>query len=192
MAILDFLIVCVNSQPALLGYLCDINTSSTATFGNSTILQPVVELLRWSTQNTNDIAASDLFILTVTFITQFWEQHTQLLFYFRNDFWKNISIPISNTSVRIELMDPGDKRAVSASFRLLTQHLLNYTTDQTGNDFYDILNKLITNNCLLHWIKACRTFFQENIDDDRLNEQSLSFSFFSSVIYFTKALLCLN
>ncbi|CAF0771141.1 unnamed protein product [Rotaria sordida] len=195
MAILDFLIVCVNSQPALLGYLCDINTTSTATFGNSTILQPIVELLRWSTENTNDVAASDLFILTVTFITQFWEQHTQLLvdyFVKINDFWKNISTPISNTRVRIELMDTGEKRAVSASFRLLTQHLLNYTTDQTGNDFYDILNKLITNNCLLHWIKACRTFFQANIENDMLNEQSLSFSFFSSVIYFTKALLCLN
>jgi hypothetical protein len=50
MAILDFLIVCVNSQSALLGYLCDINTNSTATFGKSTILQPIVELLRWSTQ----------------------------------------------------------------------------------------------------------------------------------------------
>ncbi len=50
MAILDFLIVCVNSQPALLGYLCDINTTPTATFGTSTILQPIVELLRWSTQ----------------------------------------------------------------------------------------------------------------------------------------------
>jgi hypothetical protein len=53
MAILDFLIVCVNSQPALLGYLCDINTSPTATFGNATILQPIVELLRWSTQVRN-------------------------------------------------------------------------------------------------------------------------------------------
>ncbi len=95
------------------------------------------------------MAASDLFILTVTFITQFWEQHTQLLvdyfvkmykkfllrrfhfsigFLFRNDFWKNISTPITNTSIRIELMDTGDKRAVSTSFRLLTQHLLNYTT----------------------------------------------------------------
>ncbi|CAF3732668.1 unnamed protein product [Adineta steineri] len=195
MAILDFLIVCVNSQSALLGYLCDINTTPTATFGNSTILQPIVELLRWSTQNTNDVAASDLFILTVTFITQFWEQHTQLLvdyFVKINDFWKNISIPITTTSVRIELMDTGDKRAVSTSFRLLTQHLLNYTTDQTGNDFYDILNKLISDNCLLHWIKACRTFFQANIENEMLNEQSLSFSFFSSVIYFTKALLCLN
>lgn len=50
MAILDFLIVCVNSQPALLGYLCDINTAATNTFGNSSILQPIVELLRWSTQ----------------------------------------------------------------------------------------------------------------------------------------------
>lgn len=54
MAILDFLIVCVNYQPALLGYLCDINTSSTTTFGNSTILQPIVELLRWSTQVKNE------------------------------------------------------------------------------------------------------------------------------------------
>jgi hypothetical protein len=53
MAILDFLIVCVNSQSALLGYLCDINTAPTATFGNSTILQPIVELLRWSTQVRN-------------------------------------------------------------------------------------------------------------------------------------------
>jgi len=53
MAILDFLIVCVNSQSALLGYLCDINTSLTATFGNSTILKPIVELLRWSTQVRN-------------------------------------------------------------------------------------------------------------------------------------------
>ena len=44
------------------------------------------------------------------------------------DFWKNISAPISNTNIRIELMDPNDKRAVSASFRLFTQHLLNYTT----------------------------------------------------------------
>lgn len=68
-------------------------------------------------------------------------------------------------------MDTGDKRAVATSFRLLTQHLLNYTTyvkgqdlrvilklcfssDQTGNDFYEILNKLISNNCLLHWIKV--------------------------------------
>lgn len=50
MAILDFLIVCVNSQPALLGYLCDINTAATNTFGSSSILQPIVELLRWSTQ----------------------------------------------------------------------------------------------------------------------------------------------
>lgn len=50
MAILDFLIVCVNSQPALLGYLCDINTSATATFGSSSILEPIVELLRWSAQ----------------------------------------------------------------------------------------------------------------------------------------------
>lgn len=50
MGILDFLIVCVNYQPALLGNLCDINTSSTTTFGNSTILQPIVELLRWSSQ----------------------------------------------------------------------------------------------------------------------------------------------
>ncbi|CAF4360951.1 unnamed protein product, partial [Adineta steineri] len=25
--------------------------------------------------------------------------------------------------------------------------------DQTGNDFYDILNKIISDNCLLHWIK---------------------------------------
>ncbi|CAF1971934.1 unnamed protein product [Rotaria magnacalcarata] len=195
MAVLDFLIVCVDSQPALLGYLCDINTAPTATFGSSTILQPIVELLRWSTQHTDDIVANDLFILTVTFITQFWEQRTQLLvdyFVKINDFWKNISISISRTSVCIELMDIGEKCAVSASFRLLTQHLLNYTTDQTGNDFYDILNKLINNNCLLHWIKACRTFFQSNIDDDILNEQSLSFSFFSSVIAFTKALLCLN
>ncbi|CAF3615712.1 unnamed protein product [Rotaria socialis] len=195
MTILDFLIVCVNSQPALLGYLCDINTAQAATFGNSTILQPIVELLRWSTQHTNDIAANDLFILTVTFITQFWEQRTQLLvdyFVKINDFWKNISTSISHTSVCIELMDTGEKCAVSASFRLLTQHLLNYTTDQTGNDFYDILNELITNNCLLHWIKACRTFFQSNIEEDILNEQSLSFSFFSSVIAFTKALLCLN
>ncbi|CAF1551321.1 unnamed protein product, partial [Adineta ricciae] len=195
MAILDFLIVCVNSQPALLGYLCDLNTSATATFGNSTILQPIVELLRWSAQNTSEVAATDLFILTVTFITQFWEQHTQLLvdyFVKINDFWKNISAPITNTSVSIKLMDTGDKRAVSTSFRLLTQHLLNYTTDQTGNDFYDILNQLITNNCLLHWIKACRTFFQSNIEDEVLNEQSLSFAFFSSIIYFTKALLCLN
>ncbi|CAF4457569.1 unnamed protein product, partial [Rotaria magnacalcarata] len=29
--------------------------------------------------HTDDIAANDLFILTVTFITQFWEQRTQLL-----------------------------------------------------------------------------------------------------------------
>ena len=50
MAILDFLIVCVNSQPALLGYLCDINTNATATFGSSSILEPIVELLRWSAQ----------------------------------------------------------------------------------------------------------------------------------------------
>jgi hypothetical protein len=55
MAILDFLIVCVNSQPALLGYLCDINTTPTATFGKSTILQPIVELLRWSTQVRKEI-----------------------------------------------------------------------------------------------------------------------------------------
>jgi hypothetical protein len=40
--------------------------------------------------------------------------------------------------------------------------------------------------------QGCRTFFQSNIEDDMLNEQSLSFAFFSSVIYFTKALLCLN
>lgn len=57
MAILDFLIVCVNSQPALLGYLCDINTNQRETFGNSTILQPIVELLRWSTQVRNKNSA---------------------------------------------------------------------------------------------------------------------------------------
>lgn len=50
------------------------------------------------------------------------------MFDYRNDFWKNISSSISCTNVQIEVMDVGDKRAVSVSFRLLTQHLLNFTT----------------------------------------------------------------
>ena len=43
-------------------------------------------------------------------------------------FGKNISTPLTSTNVRIELLETGDKRAVSTSFRLFTQHLLNYTT----------------------------------------------------------------
>lgn len=77
--------------------MCDINTSPTATFANASILPAIVELLRWSTkvlradptevkrkfksefQSTDDAPAMELFILTVTFITQFWEERTQLL-----------------------------------------------------------------------------------------------------------------
>jgi hypothetical protein len=29
-----------------------------------------------------------------------------------------------------------------------------FRREQTGNDFYGILNKLISDNCLLHWIKV--------------------------------------
>jgi hypothetical protein len=50
MAILDFLIVCVHSQAALLGYLCDMSNAAAATFGSASILPSVVDLLRWSTQ----------------------------------------------------------------------------------------------------------------------------------------------
>jgi len=46
----------------------------------------------------------------------------------RNDFWKNVSASITKTNMRIEMMDKDDQKAVSTSFRLLTQHLLNYTT----------------------------------------------------------------
>ena len=60
MNILDFLIVCVHSQPALLGYLCDINTSPTATFGQTSILPLIAELLRWSIQ------VNELRVATVT------------------------------------------------------------------------------------------------------------------------------
>jgi len=196
MAILDFLIVCVRSQPALLGFMCDINTSPTSTFGSASILPEIVELLEWSTQKTNDpAAANELFILTVNFITQFWEERTQLLvdyFVKINNFWKNVSTPITKTNIQFKVMDTGDKRVVATSFRLLTQHLLNYTTDQTSNDFYEILNNLISNKCLLHWIKACRTFFELDLENNGFTENHLSFSFFSSVIYFTKALLCLD
>ena len=44
----------------------------------------------------------------------------------------------------------------------------------------------------LSFLQACRTFFESDLEDNTINENSLSFSFFSSVIYFTKALLCLD
>ena len=51
---------------------------------------------------------------------------------------------------------------------------------------------MIETNGFSFRFQACRTFFKSDLDDNTFNENSLSFSFFSSVIYFTKALLCLN
>ena len=169
MAILDFLIVCVRSQPALLGYMCDIKTSPTATFGAASILPAVVELLGWSTQVISCDRETPMIInphlsehqrccrchwtfhphcdfrhsilgRTNATISRLFRENVpietlesnfvsfRLSSCFRNNFWKNASTPISTTTIRIEMMDTGDKRAVAASFRLLTQHLLNYTT----------------------------------------------------------------
>ncbi|CAF3791884.1 unnamed protein product [Rotaria magnacalcarata] len=137
-------------------YLRCLKSLAKITPGLSILLESSRDRFRaFITQNIKDRKSSDITMAILDFFDCI------------NDFWKNNSTPISNTNIRIELMDTGDKRAVAASFRLLTKHLLNYKT-------------------------LVKLFFQSNIEKDVLNEQSLSFSSFSAVIYFTKTLLCLN